>query len=117
MLSGLHNDIRSEFPNHYEKVYSDVKEILCEFVGDRKQDKKRESQVAGKANVLIFPNIESCNIGTKFVQMVSDSRIYGPIIQGFRLPVCDCSRSDTEEILYNNMICTCVLAEYKQKKA
>ena len=78
---------------------------------------KRESEVAGKANVLIFPNIESCNIGTKFVQMVSDSRIYGPIIQGFRLPVCDCSRSDTEEILYNNMICTCVLAEYKQKKA
>lgn len=45
MLSGLHNDIRSEFPNHYEKVYSDVKEILCEYVGDRKQDKKREAQV------------------------------------------------------------------------
>lgn len=45
MLSGLHNDIRAEFPSCYEEVYSDVKEILCEFVGDRKQDSKREAQV------------------------------------------------------------------------
>ena len=41
----MHNDIRVEFPSCYEKVYSDVKEILCEFVGDRKQDSKREAQV------------------------------------------------------------------------
>lgn len=45
ILSGLHNDIRVEFPGCYEKVYSDVKEILCEFVGDRKQDSRREAQV------------------------------------------------------------------------
>ena len=45
MLSGLHNDIRANFPNCYEEVYSDVKKILREFVGDRKQDSKREAQV------------------------------------------------------------------------
>lgn len=45
MLSDLHNDIRAEFPGNYEKVYSNVKEILYEFVGDRKQDSKREAQV------------------------------------------------------------------------
>ena len=75
---------------------------------------KRDSEVAGKANVLIYPNIEAANIGSKFVQMVSDSIIYGPIVQGFKLPVCDCSRSDTEDILYNNMACTCVLAIYEK---
>lgn len=45
MLSELHNDIRREFPNCYEKVYSDVKGILHEFVGDKKMDTKRESQI------------------------------------------------------------------------
>lgn len=81
-----------------------------------KKKVQRPSDVAGQANVLIFPNIEAANIGTKFIQMVSDCRVYGPILQGFRLPVCDCSRSDTEDILFNNMASTCVLASYGKAK-
>lgn len=71
---------------------------------------KRESQVAGQANVLIFPEIASCNIGSKLVQMTADCNAYGPLLQGFRLPVCDCSRSDTEDRLLNNIACSTVLA-------
>lgn len=77
-----------------------------------KKKVKRESKVAGQANLLVFPNIESCNIGSKMVQMTSNCKAYGPILQGFRLPVCDCSRSDTEDRLYNNMACSSVLASY-----
>lgn len=79
-----------------------------------KKKVKRESEVAGQANLLVFPNIESCNIGSKMVQMTAPCNAYGPILQGFRLPVCDCSRSDTEERLYNNMACSSVLASYKK---
>ena len=79
-----------------------------------KKKVKRESEVAGQANLLVFPNIESCNIGSKMVQMMAPCNAYGPILQGFRLPVCDCSRSDTEERLYNNMACSSVLASYKK---
>ncbi len=75
---------------------------------------KRESEVAGNANVLVFPNIEACNIGSKLVQLTAECNTYGPILQGFRLPVCDCSRSDTEERLYTNIACSCVLAGYKK---
>jgi len=77
---------------------------------------KRTSDVAGKANVLVFPNIEACNIGSKLVQLTADCTTFGPILQGFRLPVCDCSRSDTEDRLYSNMACSSVLAGYKKEK-
>lgn len=77
---------------------------------------KRESDVAGKANVLIFPDIASCNIGSKMVQQFANARTYGPVIQGFRLPVVDCSRGDTEQTVYNNIAVSSVLATYNASK-
>ncbi len=75
---------------------------------------KRESDVAGQANVLIFPEIAACNIGSKLVQLTSKCNTYGPILQGFRLPVCDCSRSDTEDRILTNIACSSVLATAKK---
>ena len=72
---------------------------------------RRDSDVAGRANVLIFPDIASCNIGSKLVQLTANCRTYGPLLQGFRLPVCDCSRSDTSERIYTNMAFSVVLAQ------
>lgn len=80
-----------------------------------KKKVKRESRVAGQANVLIFPEISACNIASKLVQLTADCNAYGPILQGFRLPVCDCSRSDTEERILNNIACSSVLATAKKK--
>lgn len=78
---------------------------------------KRESEVAGKANMLIFPDIASCNIASKLIQQFSkNSRTYGPVIQGFNQPVVDCSRGDTEETIYNNIAVSSVLASFAQKK-
>ncbi len=71
---------------------------------------KRDSDVAGQANVLIFPDAAGCNIGSKLVQLFADCTTYGPIYQGFKLPVLDCSRGDTEERIYDNIALCSVLA-------
>lgn len=62
----------------------------------------RESEVAGKANVLIFPNLHAGNIGVKLIQIFGHANAYGPVLQGFAQPVCDFSRSaPVQEMLGN----------------
>ncbi len=62
----------------------------------------RESEVAGKANVLVFPNLHAGNIGVKLIQIFGNANAYGPVLQGFAKPVCDFSRSaPVDEMLGN----------------
>ena len=76
---------------------------------------KRESEVAGKANVLVFPDASGCNVAGKLIQQFAKCLGYGPVYQGFRKAVLDCSRGDTEERIYANFALCSVMAAYTNK--
>lgn len=63
----------------------------------------RESAVAGRANVLIFPNLHAGNIGVKMIQIFGKANAYGPVLQGFARPVCDFSRSAPVDEMVGNV--------------
>ena len=65
------------------------------------------SEVAGKANTLIFPNLSVGNIAYKLVQRLAGAGAVGPILQGLGAPVNDLSRGATVEDIINTIIVTC----------
>ena len=65
---------------------------------------KRESSVAGNADIIIYPDINAGNIAVKTVQIFAHGDCYGPMLQGFKKPVSDCSRSAPINELIGNII-------------
>ena len=56
---------------------------------------KRESEVAGRANVLVFPDLNAANIAVKLIQRFAHGAAYGHNLSGFKCPVADSSRGAT----------------------
>jgi phosphate acetyltransferase len=67
---------------------------------------KGQSAVAGKANVIIFPDLNSGNIAYKLTQYMAGARAIGPFLQGFAKPITDLSRGATADDVVSTVILT-----------
>lgn len=100
--------VKNKWP---ELIIDGEMQLDSAIVPEIAMSKAPDSQVKGEANVLIFPDINSGNIGCKLVERLANAQMFGPICQGLEKPINDLSRGCSVEGIVGTIIMTAVQAQ------
>lgn len=102
------------FKENYPDIPADGElQFDAAFVPSVGQRKAPGSEVAGHANVFVFPELQSGNIGYKLAQRLGNFTAVGPILQGLAKPINDLSRGASSQDVYDLGILTAAQAVFK----
>lgn len=103
--------VKDKYPNY---LIDGELQLDAAIIPEIAKIKCSDSQVAGRANVLIFPDLDSGNIGYKLVERLANAKAYGPLTQGMNIPVNDLSRGCSIEDIVGVIAITVVQASKRK---